>query len=121
MKQKNLRALAQHPLIGGENQRQHEAQEHRLALGGLFHRRHITGNFREQNSRHRRDAGANPRQIRPYDLLARPLVLVVDEGGRRADLAYGVSFDWGTLCSTERSVIADYPIKAKLVEALKSR
>ena len=36
-----------------------------------------------------------------------------------ADLIYGVSFDWGTLCSTERSVIADYPIKAKLVEALK--
>ena len=36
-----------------------------------------------------------------------------------ADLIYGVSFDWGTLCSTERSVIADYPIKAKLVEAMK--
>lgn len=36
-----------------------------------------------------------------------------------ADLLYGVSFDWGTLCSTERSVVADYPIKAKLVEAMK--
>ncbi|MFQ5570708.1 MAG: aldehyde dehydrogenase family protein [Rhodothermales bacterium] len=36
-----------------------------------------------------------------------------------ADLLYGVSFDWGTLCSTERSVIADYPIKAKLIEAMK--
>lgn len=36
-----------------------------------------------------------------------------------ADLLYGTSFDWGTLCSTERSVVADYPIRAKLVEALK--
>ncbi len=36
-----------------------------------------------------------------------------------ADLLYGASFDWGTLCSTERSVIADYPIKARLVEAMK--
>ena len=36
-----------------------------------------------------------------------------------ADLLYGVSFDWGTLCSTERSVVADYPIKARLVEAMK--
>ena len=36
-----------------------------------------------------------------------------------ADLLYGASFDWGTLCSTERSVVADYPIKARLVEAMK--
>ena len=36
-----------------------------------------------------------------------------------SDLVYGTSFDWGTLCSTERSVVADYPIKARLVEALK--
>lgn len=36
-----------------------------------------------------------------------------------ADLLTGTSFDWGTLCSTERSVVADYPIKAKLVDALK--
>ena len=35
-----------------------------------------------------------------------------------ADLLYGTSFDWGTLCSTERSVVADYPIKARLVEAM---
>ena len=35
------------------------------------------------------------------------------------DLLYGTSFDWGTLCSTERSVVADYPIKAQLVEAMK--
>ncbi len=35
------------------------------------------------------------------------------------DLLYGTSFDWGTLCSTERSVIADYPIKARLIEAMK--
>ncbi len=36
-----------------------------------------------------------------------------------SDLVYGTSFDWGTLCSTERSIVADYPIKARLVEALK--
>ena len=35
------------------------------------------------------------------------------------DLLYGVSFDWGTLCSTERSVVADYPIKGRLVDAMK--
>ena len=36
-----------------------------------------------------------------------------------ADLLYGASFDWGTLCSTERSVIADHPIKGRLVDAMK--
>jgi acetaldehyde dehydrogenase (acetylating) len=35
------------------------------------------------------------------------------------DILYGTSFDWGTLCSTERSVVADYPIRDKLKEALK--
>ncbi len=38
-----------------------------------------------------------------------------------ADIVYGVSFDWGTLCSTERSVVADYPISEKLKAALKSQ
>ncbi|WP_457651559.1 aldehyde dehydrogenase family protein, partial [Rhodocaloribacter sp.] len=38
-----------------------------------------------------------------------------------ADILYGASFDWGTLCSTERSVIADAPIRAKLVEAMKGQ
>jgi acetaldehyde dehydrogenase (acetylating) len=38
-----------------------------------------------------------------------------------ADLVYGASFDWGTLCSTERSVVADVPIRGKLIEAMKSR
>ncbi len=38
-----------------------------------------------------------------------------------ADLLYGTSFDWGTLCSTERSVIADLPIRDKLVEAMKQQ
>lgn len=37
-----------------------------------------------------------------------------------ADLMYGVSFDWGTLCSTERSVVADMPIRAKLVDRMKA-
>lgn len=35
------------------------------------------------------------------------------------DIVYGASFDWGTLCSTERSVIADRPIAARLKQALK--
>jgi acetaldehyde dehydrogenase (acetylating) len=38
-----------------------------------------------------------------------------------ADLITGASFDWGTLCSTERSVVADAPIRARLVEAMKER
>lgn len=38
-----------------------------------------------------------------------------------ADLLYGVSFDWGTLCSTERSVVADVPIKRKLKEAMQQQ
>ena len=38
-----------------------------------------------------------------------------------ADIMYGVSFDWGTLCSTERSVVADVPIKKKLIEAMKAQ
>ncbi|WP_456430029.1 aldehyde dehydrogenase family protein [Rhodocaloribacter sp.] len=38
-----------------------------------------------------------------------------------ADILYGASFDWGTLCSTERSVIADAPIRTKLVEAMKGQ
>jgi acetaldehyde dehydrogenase (acetylating) len=35
------------------------------------------------------------------------------------DIVYGASFDWGTLCSTERSIVADVPISAKLKQALK--
>lgn len=38
-----------------------------------------------------------------------------------ADILTGTSFDWGTLCSTERSVVADLPIKARLVEEMKQR
>ena len=34
------------------------------------------------------------------------------------DILYGVSFDWGTLCSTERSIVADQPALARLKEAL---
>lgn len=37
-----------------------------------------------------------------------------------ADILTGTSFDWGTLCSTERSVIVDAPIRDKLVAALKA-
>ncbi len=36
------------------------------------------------------------------------------------DLVYGASFDWGTLCSTERSVVADVPIAAALKTAMRS-
>ncbi len=35
-----------------------------------------------------------------------------------ADILTGTSFDWGTLCSTERSVVSDVAIKRKLLEAL---
>lgn len=38
-----------------------------------------------------------------------------------ADILHGASFDWGTLCSTERSVIADIPVRDDLLLALKSR
>ncbi len=31
-----------------------------------------------------------------------------------ADILTGTAFDWGTLCSTERSVVADMPIRDKL-------
>jgi acetaldehyde dehydrogenase (acetylating) len=35
------------------------------------------------------------------------------------DIVYGAFFDHGTLCSTERSIVADTPIKKKLIEQLK--
>ena len=38
-----------------------------------------------------------------------------------ADVLTGTSFDWGTLCSTERSVVADAPIRQRLLDALRQR
>jgi acetaldehyde dehydrogenase (acetylating) len=38
-----------------------------------------------------------------------------------ADILTGTSFDWGTLCSTERTVVADSPIKKRLVEEFQRR
>ncbi len=38
-----------------------------------------------------------------------------------ADILTGTSFDWGTLCSTERSVVADAPIRTRLLDALRER
>ena len=38
-----------------------------------------------------------------------------------ADILTGTSFDWGTLCSTERSVVADSPIRSRLLDALRQR
>lgn len=35
------------------------------------------------------------------------------------DILFGVSFDWGTLCSTERSIVADQPALPRLKEALR--
>lgn len=35
------------------------------------------------------------------------------------DVLTGTSFDWGTLCSTERSVVADAPIRGRLLDALR--
>ena len=43
-----------------------------------------------------------------------------DVGKAAADIVYGVTFDWGTLCSTERSIVADQPAFSRLKEALKS-
>lgn len=37
------------------------------------------------------------------------------------DILTGTAFDWGTLCSTERTVVADLPIKAKLRAELEAR
>ena len=34
------------------------------------------------------------------------------------DIVYGASFDWGTLCSTERSIVADQPALSRLKQAL---
>ena len=38
-----------------------------------------------------------------------------------ADILTGTSFDWGTLCSTERSVIADAPVRSRLLDAFRER
>jgi len=43
-----------------------------------------------------------------------------DVGKAAADIVYGVTFDWGTLCSTERSIVADQPVLSRLKAALKS-
>lgn len=37
-----------------------------------------------------------------------------------ADAVYGASFDWGTLCSTERSLVVDVPVRNRFIDALKS-
>lgn len=37
-----------------------------------------------------------------------------------ADIIYGVTFDWGTLCSTERSIVADQPVLSRLTDAMKA-
>ncbi len=42
-----------------------------------------------------------------------------DIGKAADDILYGVSFDWGTLCSTERSIVADTPVLPRLKEALR--
>ena len=36
------------------------------------------------------------------------------------DIVSGVTFDWGTLCSTERSIVADQPALARLSDALRA-
>ncbi len=38
-----------------------------------------------------------------------------------ADILTGTAFDWGTLCSTERSVVADLPIRDKLKKEMQAR
>ena len=36
------------------------------------------------------------------------------------DIISGVTFDWGTLCSTERSIVADQPAFSRLLDALRA-
>jgi acetaldehyde dehydrogenase (acetylating) len=36
-----------------------------------------------------------------------------------ADVLTGTSFDWGTLCSTERTLVVDQPVKTRFFEELK--
>ncbi|NNE70693.1 MAG: aldehyde dehydrogenase family protein [Rhodothermales bacterium] len=36
------------------------------------------------------------------------------------DLVHGASFDWGTLCSTERSIVCDLPVREALLQGLKA-
>lgn len=43
-----------------------------------------------------------------------------DVGKAARDLVYGASFDWGTLCSTERSIVCDLPVRKALIEGLKA-
>ncbi len=38
-----------------------------------------------------------------------------------ADILTGTAFDWGTLCSTERSVVADLPVRDRLKDELQQR
>lgn len=38
-----------------------------------------------------------------------------------ADVLAGAAFDWGTLCSTERSLVVDQPVKARFFEELRRR
>jgi acetaldehyde dehydrogenase (acetylating) len=42
-----------------------------------------------------------------------------DVGKAAADIIAGKSFDWGTVCASEQSVVADRPIAGRLMEELK--
>lgn len=43
-----------------------------------------------------------------------------DIGKAAKDIISGVTFDWGTLCSTERSIVADQPALSRLTDALRA-
>ena len=38
-----------------------------------------------------------------------------------ADILTGTAFDWGTLCSTERSVVLDAPVRSRALDAFRAR
>ena len=38
-----------------------------------------------------------------------------------ADILTGTAFDWGTLCSTERSVVIDSPVRSRVLDAFRAR
>lgn len=43
-----------------------------------------------------------------------------DVGKAAKDIISGVTFDWGTLCSTERSIVVDQPALSRLTQALRA-
>jgi acetaldehyde dehydrogenase (acetylating) len=99
--------LDQVSLAGTNELLEHRDTDVVLATGG-------TGMVRAAYSKGKPAYGVGPGNVPVYvDRSA-------DVAKAAADIVYGASFDWGTLCSTERSIVADVPIRSRLLEALRS-